>query len=322
VYPAVLQLVRGLGAEEPLDIGHKKLTAYEVSPAGIALRDAMLKRMRHRWLEDTRQEGVKALPTFKLAAAIDPCFRLDANLDLEWGTLQQAVRSEIEEQAELIASVLHQLEMEKLGVGAAALAAAGASLAAAALLPAVRAAGAASQGGSIFSNRKPRTVPVLGVPPRVGPRLLTKQEIMGKADEDIGWYFSPTNQGLDEGDDPIAWWLVMLEAHPVLAIFALMILCVPASAAEIERLFSAAGFVYNKFRYRLDGDRADDMLVVRGNFRPSFYKKQEWQIEQEKERRRTKRMKLSGSMASAHAERQCGPARARKAANAARGKAK
>jgi hypothetical protein len=274
--------------------------------------------MEHRWLEEKTQEGVKALPTFKVAAAVDPCFRLDANLDAEWGMLQQAVRCQIEEQAEHIASLLHKLEMEKLGVGAVA-AAAAASRAADAPGPAGAVAGAPSKGrGGLFSNRKPRTIPVQGLPSRLGPRLLTKDEIMAKADEDLGWYFSPTNQGLDEGDDPVAWWLVMREDHPVIAIFALMTLCVPASAAEIERLFSAAGFMYNKFRYCLDGDRADDMLVVRGNYRPSFYDKQEWQIQQEKERGEAKRRKLSGSMKSAHAERPRGAVCARDAAKAAK----
>lgn len=62
-------------------------------------------------------------------------------------------------------------------------------------------------------------------------------------------------KALRDDTDPLAWWEERSATLPLLRELALRILCVSASSASSERLFSKAGLTLTKQRSRLTGKR-------------------------------------------------------------------
>ena len=63
--------------------------------------------------------------------------------------------------------------------------------------------------------------------------------------------------------DPLAWWKEYAAALPILASLAHRTLCVPATSAPSERLFSLAGLTIAKDRAGLTPDNAADLVFLK-----------------------------------------------------------
>ncbi|CAM9225809.1 unnamed protein product, partial [Laminaria digitata] len=69
---------------------------------------------------------------------------------------------------------------------------------------------------------------------------------------------------LREDANPLQWWEEHRSTLPLLKELAARVLCVPASSASSERLFSKAGLTLTKQRARLTGSRVAQLVTVRG----------------------------------------------------------
>ena len=67
-------------------------------------------------------------------------------------------------------------------------------------------------------------------------------------------------------------WYTNKERYPILYSMALKYMCVPATSAPSERVFSVASKILTKFRNRLDPDTAGSILFIHGSL--TWYKKQ------------------------------------------------
>lgn len=71
---------------------------------------------------------------------------------------------------------------------------------------------------------------------------------------------------LDRGADPLQWWRENESRFPVLAFLAKRYLCIPASSAPSERLFSKLNIVVSKRRARLSAERSEQLTFLETNF--------------------------------------------------------
>ncbi len=69
--------------------------------------------------------------------------------------------------------------------------------------------------------------------------------------------------------DPLAWWKSHKETFPILSHLARKILCIPATSAPSERVFSVAGLTISKLRTRLDSENASCLIFLRDNWERS-----------------------------------------------------
>jgi hypothetical protein len=78
----------------------------------------------------------------------------------------------------------------------------------------------------------------------------------------------------DSFTNPLAWWRDNQSQFPNLARLAKRILCIPATSAPSERVFSAAGLTIAKDRARLLPTTADDLIFLHDivNLFPHFYR--------------------------------------------------
>ena len=82
---------------------------------------------------------------------------------------------------------------------------------------------------------------------------------------------------------PLAdWWSRQKDTYPILYFLAHVILQLPASSADVERLFSKAGFTRSKYRQSLEVNRFNKMMVIQGNWHDDLYLKFPWEEEEEK----------------------------------------
>jgi len=65
---------------------------------------------------------------------------------------------------------------------------------------------------------------------------------------------------------PYDWWATKREVWPILSFLACLVLSIPASSADVERLFSQAGITMSDLRTSLDATRFHKIMVVQGNF--------------------------------------------------------
>lgn len=87
-------------------------------------------------------------------------------------------------------------------------------------------------------------------------------------------YFShnPNLKRIDKSNDtitfgsPLEWWKMNNKRFPNLAKLARKFLCIPASSASSERVFSAAGQVIAKKRARLDPTLVADMVLLHNSW--------------------------------------------------------
>ena len=63
--------------------------------------------------------------------------------------------------------------------------------------------------------------------------------------------------------NPLAWWLEHAATLPILARLARITLCVPATSAPSERLFSSAGLTIANDRAGLTPDNAADLVTLK-----------------------------------------------------------
>jgi hypothetical protein len=68
----------------------------------------------------------------------------------------------------------------------------------------------------------------------------------------------------DQWNDPLVWWRVNHHTYPNLAKLARKYLCIPATSAPSERVFSQAGLTIANARARLLPDHAEDLIFLHG----------------------------------------------------------
>jgi len=66
--------------------------------------------------------------------------------------------------------------------------------------------------------------------------------------------------------DPLLWWSEHEYKFPYLAILAKRCLCIPATSAPSERLFSDTGLVITEKRNRLDGENVNQLVFLNKNW--------------------------------------------------------
>jgi hypothetical protein len=69
-----------------------------------------------------------------------------------------------------------------------------------------------------------------------------------------------------EVSDPLKWWRDHAKSMPILSRLARQTLCVPASSASCERLFSSAGLTIASDRSRLTAENAADLVFLKGTW--------------------------------------------------------
>lgn len=98
--------------------------------------------------------------------------------------------------------------------------------------------------------------------PESTPRAVRKEEYEAALKAEILKYKGLAPLG--EDGNPLAWWAQHRATMPLLQELAARILCVPASSASSERLFSKAGLTLTAKRTRLKPDRVAQLVTVRG----------------------------------------------------------
>ena len=100
-------------------------------------------------------------------------------------------------------------------------------------------------------------------------------EIIRRVEKEIEDYRALPRLGMREhmGDgvqgkltDPLNWWKNHVFDLPALSKIARMFLCIPATSAPSERVFSVAGLTITKLRASLDSDNASCLVFVRDNW--------------------------------------------------------
>ena len=66
--------------------------------------------------------------------------------------------------------------------------------------------------------------------------------------------------------DPLLWWKEKQFQLPILSCLARKYLCIPATEAPSERIFSTASLLLSKFRNRMDPDLAGRMVFIKKNY--------------------------------------------------------
>jgi hypothetical protein len=66
--------------------------------------------------------------------------------------------------------------------------------------------------------------------------------------------------------NPLHWWKYHQETYPLLATLAKKYLCIPATSAPAERLFSKAGLTITDKRNQLNADLAGDLIFLKENW--------------------------------------------------------
>jgi hypothetical protein len=88
--------------------------------------------------------------------------------------------------------------------------------------------------------------------------------ISSNLDVEIANYLSVALSRIES--DPLLVWKTMQNEYPKLAGFARKYLCIPATSASSERMFSSAGLTITKLRNRLTPDSASMLMFLRENW--------------------------------------------------------
>ena len=78
--------------------------------------------------------------------------------------------------------------------------------------------------------------------------------------------WDPVSQKVLEYENPLVWWKERQSVYPTLAQMARRILCIPATSAPSERLFSSAGLTISADRTRMLPEHAESVLFIRENW--------------------------------------------------------
>jgi len=82
----------------------------------------------------------------------------------------------------------------------------------------------------------------------------------------------------DPDADILAYWKAHAEVVPYLASFARSILCIPASSASSERVFSAAGNIVTHKRSKISSSKTEQLVYIHDNYDRIQKKVKSWQI--------------------------------------------
>jgi hypothetical protein len=99
-------------------------------------------------------------------------------------------------------------------------------------------------------------------PPLNGPDDAVKTEIKLYLKEARLARVQQRNDGTLHFNDPLLWWKDHARTFPTLAVLARRVLCVPATSAPSERLFSVAGLTIARDRARLIPETAADLIFL------------------------------------------------------------
>ena len=111
--------------------------------------------------------------------------------------------------------------------------------------------------------------------PEPGPPQLNMNEVQRAVTAELNAYKSilriDMRETLENGDkgkyiDPLTWWKDRVENFPTLCQIARKVLCIPATSAPSERVFSVAGLTISKMRSRLDSENASCLIFLRDNW--------------------------------------------------------
>lgn len=96
-------------------------------------------------------------------------------------------------------------------------------------------------------------------------------------------------------------WILHRETMPVLCLLAHMILSIRPSSADVERLFSTAGFVFSERRQCMDSVRFDDLMVIKGNWENKYLAFTKEEQEEKKAKREAHSRAISAAKQAANA---------------------
>lgn len=141
-----------------------------------------------------------------------------------------------------------------------------------------------TSGGSFFAalNAKAKQsidLPVGALPPAVGPGLEPALDFDGVrlgnavdvASELTKYLQRPRAELGPEHPNALQLWWDIRKDCPALAIVAIHYLCIPASSAGVERLFSGTGLIKSTLRNRLLARTLEKLVFTRRNWNDSLY---------------------------------------------------
>jgi hypothetical protein len=91
-------------------------------------------------------------------------------------------------------------------------------------------------------------------------------------------YLNTMPRPADPDADILAYWKSNAELVPYLASFARSILCIPASSASSERVFSAAGNIVTHKRTRISASKAEELVYIHDNYDRIQKKVKSWKL--------------------------------------------
>lgn len=91
----------------------------------------------------------------------------------------------------------------------------------------------------------------------------SKDESESLASELARWRLEPR---ISARENPLVWWRKNSSRFPTLAFLAKRYLCIPASSAPSERVFSKVGIVLGKRRGRLAVERTEQLVFLQHNY--------------------------------------------------------
>jgi len=85
-------------------------------------------------------------------------------------------------------------------------------------------------------------------------------------EKELSFYINVASKMTDEKGDILAYWKDNKDKLPLLSGLARSVLCIPATSASSERLFSTAGRIINPQRTLLNSEKAEDLIFMNANF--------------------------------------------------------
>lgn len=108
-----------------------------------------------------------------------------------------------------------------------------------------------------------------------GPPSININEIRWKVEKELKeyravprFYMRVIVEDGSNGDfiDPLKWWKTHTPSFPTLSVIARKYLCIPATSAPSERVFSVAGLTISKQRSKLSSENASCLIFLRDNW--------------------------------------------------------
>jgi len=119
-------------------------------------------------------------------------------------------------------------------------------------------------------------------------RAEEKEETVNDIEKQIEFFMHKIAQPMDVDGDILAFYRAHEANIPDLARFARSILCIPASSASSERLFSVAGKVISDQRTNISASRAQELIYINQNYAKALPFIKSWDIGLPKKSRKKK----------------------------------